>query len=192
MESRFGVVGRPKRENGPCREKRTGSRWKSPAIGERGDGAEGAGGREMISRVKVKYFKRFADETFELSDHVVLAGPNNSGKTTLLQAIAVWNLGLQKWLAERGTESGSTARERVAIPITRKDFTAIPLREMKLLWTDTSTALGKGELAGRRQGYPRLLTIAVTGQEGAKTWELAMEFRCQSSEQLYVKPAAAH
>ena len=55
----------------------------------------------MITQVKVEFFKRFQSETFKLGDDVVLAGPNNSGKTTLLQAIAVWNLALQRWLTAR-------------------------------------------------------------------------------------------
>jgi AAA15 family ATPase/GTPase len=37
----------------------------------------------MITRVKVRYFKQFLDQEFELSDHIILSGPNNSGKTTL-------------------------------------------------------------------------------------------------------------
>ena len=100
----------------------------------------------MIERVTVEYFKRYKKQVFDLAEHVVLAGPNNSGKTTLLQAIAVWNLALQKWTAGRGGESGSKARERTGVPITRKEFVAIPLREMQLLWHETSTALRKDVL----------------------------------------------
>ena len=40
----------------------------------------------MIRKVILRRFKRFADETFEsLPGHIVLAGPNNTGKTTVLQ-----------------------------------------------------------------------------------------------------------
>ena len=41
--------------------------------------------------------KRFGEEAFTIPGHVVLAGPNNTGKTTLLQAVAAWELGLRKW-----------------------------------------------------------------------------------------------
>ena len=50
----------------------------------------------MINKVIVKNFKRFKEEEFLLSESVVLAGPNNAGKSTLLQAIATWRLGLTK------------------------------------------------------------------------------------------------
>jgi len=35
----------------------------------------------MIRRVTLGHFKRFKSQSFELADSVVLAGPNNSGKT---------------------------------------------------------------------------------------------------------------
>ena len=42
----------------------------------------------MIRVVRIRGFKRFDDVEFRLPGHVVLAGPNNTGKTTVLQAIA--------------------------------------------------------------------------------------------------------
>lgn len=147
----------------------------------------------MIRHVSLQYFKRFSGQEFELYEHVVLAGPNNSGKSTLLQAISAWNLALQRWLAERGPETGSTAKQRTGVPITRKDFTAIPLRELSLLWTEGITALRQDELQpAQKPGYPRLLTITLQSQTAEQAWDLAFEFRYQSSELLYVKPSAQH
>src|SRR5437667_192451 len=51
----------------------------------------------MINKVIIRNFKRFKDVEFELPGHIVLAGPNNMGKTTLLQAIAAWGLALNRW-----------------------------------------------------------------------------------------------
>lgn len=79
----------------------------------------------MIRRVTLGHFKRFKSQSFELADSVVPAGPNNSGKTTLLQAIAVWDLALWKWLAPH---AGRKAMQRTGVPITRKDFTAVPVQ----------------------------------------------------------------
>lgn len=43
----------------------------------------------MIRAVKIRRFKRFEEVAFDLNGrHVVLAGPNNMGKTTILQAIS--------------------------------------------------------------------------------------------------------
>lgn len=144
----------------------------------------------MIKRVKVCYFKRFEEETFELRENIILAGPNNSGKTTLLQAIAVWNLAMQKWLAKR---SASKVKLRTGVVITRKDFTAIPLREMNLLWTNTSTALKKDELkAGQKLGTPRVMTITLEGETGDNKWELTFEFSYRGEEMISAKPSLKH
>ena len=146
----------------------------------------------MITKVSVQYFKSFYKQDFELSNHVVLAGHNNAGKTTLLQAIAVWNMSLQKWNAERGPSSSSQAKVRTGIPVTRNEFTAIPLREMKLLWTDTVTGLKQNELEGQKQGSPRPLTITLEGGVGEQAWRLGFEIRYQSTELVYSKPILAH
>jgi len=145
----------------------------------------------MIAAVEVAYFKRFEQQRFDLSDHIVLAGPNNSGKTTLLQAIAVWDLALRRWNERRGPDTSSTAKERTGVPLTRKDFTALPLREMNLLWTDTLTALRKEDAAvGQRPGQHRVLTITLEGRTPDGPWKLTFEFRYQSTELIYVKPSA--
>jgi predicted ATPase len=143
----------------------------------------------MITKVRLRYFKRFEEQVFDLTDHIVLAGPNNSGKTTLLQGIVAWNLALQKWKAERG---GAGPAHRSGVPVTRKDFTAIPVSEMNLLWTDRSTALRKADAPEGKPGFPRTLEITVEATQGGVPWELTMEFRYQSTEQVYVKPAEKH
>lgn len=136
----------------------------------------------MIARVRVRYFKQFYEEVFALSDHIILAGPNNSGKTTLLQAIATWNLALQRWRERRGPESGSKAKQRTGVPLTRQEFTALPLREMSHLWADTLTGLRTDELKpGQKLGQPRALTIGMEGTTQQGEWRLAFELRYQSS-----------
>lgn len=141
----------------------------------------------MITKVTVKFFKQFKEQLFELGEHIILAGPNNSGKSTLLQAVVVWNLAMRQWLLRR---KDSKAKERRGVPITRKDFTSLPLREMGLLWTDTLTGLQQGErTAEQKQGSPRLLTITLEGEIDGKKWQSGMEFKYTSTEQVTVKPS---
>jgi predicted ATPase len=52
----------------------------------------------MLTRLQVKNFKRLAKLDIELGKTVVFIGPNNSGKTTALQALALWDTGLKLWL----------------------------------------------------------------------------------------------
>ena len=133
----------------------------------------------MIKKVTVSYFKQFQDQAFDLSDHIVLAGPNNSGKTTLLQAIVAWHLALQRWKTQRRTDP--QAKQRSAVPVPRKSFAAVPLRDMKMLWTGKSAHLRKEDSQIGKPGYPRPMRITLEGQTGTEAWTLSFEFLYQSA-----------
>lgn len=137
----------------------------------------------MIRRVTIKNFKGFKEHVFDLADSVVLAGPNNAGKTTLLQAIATWKFALDRWLAQR--EGGrAVARSGVAIP--RADITAVPLREMNLLWNDRRVTGPQG-MSGAR----RLIEIIVEGQENDSQWSCGIELQYTNRELMYARPINA-
>jgi len=57
--------------------------------------------RGMLTKLTLTNFKLFEKAEIELADRVVFVGPNNSGKTTALQALALWNVGVRKWLERR-------------------------------------------------------------------------------------------
>jgi predicted ATPase len=137
----------------------------------------------MIREVILKNFKLFQEEQFHLDDVVLLVGPNNSGKTTLLQAIATWYLGLQCWLQERG--KGPKAKKRTGVIITRKEFTVLPLREMNLLWTQRQTGVRGKNI---KPGTPALIEITVRGKDVDKKWECSMAFQYANPEVVYVRP----
>jgi AAA domain, putative AbiEii toxin, Type IV TA system len=139
----------------------------------------------MIKEVVLRRFKRFEEERFDLSGHVILAGPNNCGKTTVLQAIAAWALALRYWRNQQ--EQRSVAEKKPAkdffyqpggyytwVPISRPAFAAVPLRSFEMLWKD--------------RNYHDAVEIEVTGRAG---WKIAAEFKADSSEQIYVRPRKA-
>ena len=131
----------------------------------------------MIRRVTVRHFKRFENEVFDLSESVVLAGANDSGKTTLLQAIATWKFGLDRWTAHRNERR---AKARTAATITRTQFTPVPVREFNLLWAQRATRLGSGQ--------PRRIEIELEGETEGVAWRCGMDFQYQSPEVLYARP----
>ncbi|MEE9263801.1 MAG: AAA family ATPase [Vicinamibacteria bacterium] len=145
----------------------------------------------MITKVVIENFKKFQREEFLLDETVVLAGPNNTGKTSLLQAISTWWFALQKWRQGKGSGAGK-ATLRTGQAVTRKDFSALPLSEFDLLWNDRATALRKDErIGGEKPGTPRLIHITLEGlatDPSREPWRLTMELRYQGSEQIYVKP----
>lgn len=50
----------------------------------------------MLTHLTIRNFKQFEDVSIELGSPVVFIGPNNSGKTTALQALALWEIGLRR------------------------------------------------------------------------------------------------
>lgn len=87
----------------------------------------------MIRKVTLKNFKRFAEVSFDVPGHMVLAGPNNTGKTTLLQAVGAWAFGLAKWL-ELGGDNNPRRHGFPWQDLERAQFGAVALRSFDLLW----------------------------------------------------------
>lgn len=151
----------------------------------------------MITKVELKYFKLFKEVSLDLTGNVVLAGPNNSGKTTLIQAILTWNLAIKKWLQEKSSEleskskkkASGNGKKRPGIQLMRSEFTAIPLREMDLLWHERSTGLKKDELAeDQRLGAPKHLEIRLFGESEGQEWVLGMQFTYRYPDLVWVRP----
>ncbi|HEO71840.1 MAG TPA: AAA family ATPase, partial [Candidatus Hydrogenedentes bacterium] len=78
----------------------------------------------MLTRLTLRNFKRFGEVAIELGNPVVFVGPNNSGKTSALHGLALWDVGLKRWNEKR---KGKTAPEkRPGVTINRKDLVAVP------------------------------------------------------------------
>lgn len=131
----------------------------------------------MLTRVTIRRFKRFDEQVIPLEGHVVFAGPNNSGKTSAIQALRLWALGLEKWHAARG--GASKAKDRVGVPINLEEVVVFPLREMRLLWRD-------GELATAKK--PVFIEVLVEGQTGTIPWRCGLEFQYTDPTRFYVRP----
>jgi predicted ATPase len=125
----------------------------------------------MINRVTLRRFKRFDEVTFEIPGHVVIAGPNNTGKTTLLQALAAWSFALHQWRGLNDPHKHGGAYTKC--PVTRQIFAAVPLRRFELLWRD--------------RGYLKQHPIEIEVRHSAG-WTLCIEIIPDSTEQVYVRP----
>jgi predicted ATPase len=122
----------------------------------------------VIRTVRIRGFKRFDDVEFRLPGHVVLAGPNNTGKTTVLQAIASWSLALRRW---RELNDFNPRQGYTRAPIARQAFAAVPLRSFDLMWKDRE--------------YWGEIEIEIQDDAG---WSVTMELIADSTEQIYVRP----
>lgn len=139
----------------------------------------------MLTRLQIRNFKSFLHADIELGPVTVLCGPNNAGKTAALQAIALWQLGLKTWQAERG--KSSTAQERVGVTINRRDLVSIPVPETNLLWHGLRTREGLRE-NGKTVTHNLRIDIIISGVGNAGAWDCGLEFDYQGPEVIYVRP----
>lgn len=124
----------------------------------------------MLNKLTIRNFKTFDDVEIELAERVVFVGPNNSGKTSALQALALWNLGVRRWLEKRS--EGDVPKDRTAVTINRRDLVALPVPSSKLLWRNLHVRL----------------EIAVQGVDQGQVWQAAIEFDYANEESIYCRP----
>ena len=139
----------------------------------------------MITRIHVKKFKRFDDADVELGKTVVLIGPNNAGKTTLLQALALWDIGLKRW-NEKRKEKGSPEK-RPGVTINRNDLISIPVPDANLLWHDLHVR--SHEMVEGKKGTKNIrIDIIVDGITAGKKWSCGFEFDYANAESFFCRP----
>lgn len=139
----------------------------------------------MLTKLTVRNFKRFDDVEVELGSPVVFVGPNNSGKTTALQALALWGTGVQRWADKRSGRD--TPEKRPGVTVNRRDLVAVPVPEAKLLWRelhvrDVRRVDGKQSTANIR------VEIVVEGVADGRSWECGFEFDYANPESFYCRP----
>lgn len=135
----------------------------------------------MLTRLVIRNFKTFDDVEIELGERVLFVGPNNSGKTTALQALALWDIGVKRWLEKRG--SGKSAAKPKGITINRRDLLAIPVPAANLFWRNLHTRNIK-----RASGKTTTKNIRIEVQVDSLAWSCGMEFDYANAESFYCRP----
>jgi ABC-type transport system involved in cytochrome c biogenesis ATPase subunit len=139
----------------------------------------------MLTRLRIKNFKRFPDADIELGQAVVFIGQNNSGKTTALQALALWDVGLRKWNEEY--KGKSVPAQRPGVTINRRDLVAIPVPGANLLWRNLHVRDVKKQ-NGKTQTQNVRIDIIVDGVRDGKAWSCGLEFDYANDESFYCRP----
>jgi ABC-type taurine transport system ATPase subunit len=139
----------------------------------------------MLTRLIAKNFKQFEEVDIDLSSAVVFIGPNNSGKTTALQALALWEAGCKQWLAKRAQGAASDAAKGVTI--VRKGLVAVPVPTTNALWRNLRVREGYRE-QDRTKTRNILIEITVHGEGDQGAWECGFEFEYASEEFFYCRP----
>jgi energy-coupling factor transporter ATP-binding protein EcfA2 len=138
----------------------------------------------MLTRLRIRNFKLFEDVEIELGERVVFVGPNNSGKTSALQALALWNAGVRRWVEKRG--SGNIPKERAGVTLNRRDLIALPIPTANLLWRDLHVREGYRD-NGKTKTRNIFVEIDVDGVDAGKAWTTALEFDYANEESFYCR-----
>lgn len=139
----------------------------------------------MLTKLICRNFKNFGEVEIELGNPVVFIGPNNSGKTTALQALAFWEIGLKRWNENRRGKTNPEKRPGVAI--NRLDLISIPVPAARLLWRDLQVR-NVERVAGKQRTQNIRIDIIVEGVTAGKNWQCGLEFDYANQESFYCRP----
>lgn len=132
----------------------------------------------LLEYLEIENFKRFGDiQRIELDHPTVLIGPNNCGKTTAIQAIALWSQAVKTWFDSR---KDSKAKDRTSVALNRLNLVAVPVPSTRFFWHNATVR------ATQNQNVRLTITIGV--QFRGKTESLSMAFRHQGDEIVYCTP----
>ena len=141
----------------------------------------------MLTKLTIRNFKRFDDVEIELGNPVVFIGPNNSGKTSAMQALALWHIGMKRWVERRGSGGDQGAARRRGVAVNRQDLVSVPVPEAKLLWRDLHVRdMTRG--ASGQQVRNVLIDVIIEGITNDQQWLSGFEFDFANRESFYCRP----
>ena len=139
----------------------------------------------MLTKLTIRNFKRFDEVDIDLGNPVVFIGPNNSGKTSAMQALALWDIGVKRWREKR---AGKSAPERrPGVTVNRRDLLAIPHPSAALLWHRLHVRDVRRD-GGRQRTDNVRIDLIVDGVSEGKVWRCGLEFDYANEESFYCRP----
>lgn len=131
----------------------------------------------MINRLTLRNFKSVGEQVYDFTQFDLLVGRNNSGKSTVLQALAIWQFCVDEF--HRSKRSGSKG-----IQVVLPNFTALPVPEFNLLWKDRDIR----HSPNKKQEYI-LIGIHVEWQGASgETGTFGVDLRYHSPQTIYAIP----
>ena len=134
----------------------------------------------LLHYLELQNFKRFGDkQRIELDHPSVLIGPNNCGKTTAIQAIALWSQAVKTWLDSKGK---APPKERTSTSINRLNIVSVPVQRTRYFWHNMAVRTGNRDIYFQ-------ITLGVLHEH--KVEPVTMSFRNQGNELVYCTPDEA-
>ncbi|MDP2783494.1 MAG: AAA family ATPase [Sulfurimicrobium sp.] len=137
----------------------------------------------MIKRLILRNFKNVGEQTYDFTQFDLLVGRNNSGKSTVLQALAIWQFCVDEF--HRSKRGGSKG-----IQVVLPNFTALPLPEFNLLWKDRTDRAYPTENGKPKQVFILIEILVEWRRESGETDEFGVELRYHSPQTIYAIPTS--
>jgi predicted ATPase len=140
-----------------------------------------------ITKVHLKRFKQFNDNEVKLHEGLtIVAGANNAGKSSLLQALAVWEFCKVAIVAEKGPASIlSSSTTAQGLGIGDDEFSPINIPSLNHLWTNLRSSKVPGK---DPDGYT--LSIRVEWQDTQSKEHLEFSLSL-ANDRLFVKASSS-
>lgn len=132
----------------------------------------------MLTRISIKNFKKLGDTAFDLGQSVVIIGPNNSGKSTIFQALSLWETGVTLFLQ---ASQKNDLNKGGAVTINRRDLLNSPIADARFLWKNKKVTRHSDKGNGQVH-IP--LEVTVHGITDEKDWTCKAEFTFSNAESL--------
>jgi len=140
----------------------------------------------MITKLTLRNFKSVGEQAYDFTQFDLLVGRNNSGKSTVLQALAIWQFCVDEF--HRSKRGGSKG-----IQVVLPNFTALPVPEFNLLWKDrTDRAYPIVDDNGTKRKKQEFILIEIEVEwrrESGETDSFGVELRYHSPQTMYAIPA---
>lgn len=131
----------------------------------------------LLHYLEIQNFKRFGDrQRIELDHPAVLIGPNNCGKTTAIQAIALWSQAVKTWYDSKGK---APPKQRTSTSLNRLNIVSVPVQRTRYFWHNTNVRKGNQDIA-------LVVTVGVLHENAVEP--VTMKFRNQGEDLVYCTP----
>jgi len=135
----------------------------------------------MINRLTLRNFKSVGEQSYDFTQFDLLVGRNNSGKSTVLQALAIWQFCVDEF--HRSKRGGSTG-----IQVVLPNFTALPVPEFNLLWKDRTDRAYPIRNGKKKQEYILIEILVEWHRATGEAASFGVELRYHSPQTIYAIP----
>lgn len=134
----------------------------------------------QITKITLHRFKKYRDKSILINPGLSLvAGANNSGKTTVLQAFAVWEFCKTVLEMEKGPKSIREGYAGQGLGMGSDEFLALNISSLKHLWTNLNP-----QRDGEQDGYTLWIRVDWTQDNQEKHLAIALSL---ANDRIFIK-----